>query len=211
MVLAVSVGSFNDGAQDVSTAGEEFFDSFSEGTQAGSFDSFNEGTEEDMDFDEFISMSMDFDESTSMSMPSGDVIDCSTLGEVWETDHTSIEGSDLFLIKEDCDRGVIKTADKVAKAIDAFEVPGTPSIDEQFNAVADKICGNALNETDEDFEDVQAACRIHRRSDENVVDALAQLVAMQSPEHGMLIFDYCLLRMLLSSDKKMCEHISAFN
>ena len=49
--------------------------------------------------------------------------------------------------------------------------------------MADKICTHALNETDsEDFEEIQDACEENPRDNEKVVDALARLVAEQTPQ-----------------------------
>ena len=145
-------------------------------TRGGENGVLSEDLQEDMDYDESISM--------SMSMPNYDTtFDCSALQHLWNTDPTSIEGSDLFLIKEDCDRGLISTAAEVAEAMEAFEGPYQPSIDEQFTTMADKICTHALNETDsEDFEEIQDACEENPRDNEKVVDALARLVAEQTPQ-----------------------------
>ena len=146
----------------------------------------NEGLlEEDMD-SYFMSMSL----SMSASMPFTDGPDCAALQQM---DPRSISGSDLMIIRDYCDEGLLSTADEVAEAIDAFELPGNPSIDEQFAAMANETCGHASNETHQDFAEVQAACAEDPRDDEAVIDALTRLSARYSPEHGMLCYSlFCL-------------------
>eukprot|EP00956_Cyclotella_meneghiniana_P012460 scaffold17714_cov39-Cyclotella_meneghiniana.AAC.2 len=140
---------------------------------------------ENMSFDEIMSMSMptpfmppeeDDDED---SLP----LDCSALQQVWDTDPESIKGSDLLLIKEACDQGVLSTEEEVAAAIDAFEGPN-PSLDDQFTIMADDICMHALNETDSIFNEIQNACEEDPRDDEDIIDAYARLASEQLPKEG---------------------------
>lgn len=134
-------------------------------------------TEEEESFSMSMSMSM------SMSVTEGP--DCAALQQM---DPSSIEGSDLMLIKEYCDEGLFSTADEVAEAIDAFEMPGNPTVDEQFAALADEICDRAFNETDEDFAEVQTACSEDPRDDDAVIDAIARLSARHNTEQeGMFL------------------------
>ena len=141
---------------------------------------------------------MSFDEIMSMSMPTPFMppeedddedslpLDCSALQQVWDTDPESIKGSDLLLIKEACDQGVLSTEEEVAEAIDAFEGPN-PSLDDQFTIMADDICMHALNETDSIFNEIQDACEEDPRDDEDVIDAYARLASEQLPKEGLFI------------------------
>lgn len=137
-----------------------------------------EALAEDEDMESF-SMSM----SMSMSVPSTDGPDCDALQQMWNEDPASIEASDLGIIKQYCDEGLLSTANEVAEAIDAFELPGNPSIDDQVAAMAHEICNQTFYETNEDFAEVQAACAVDPRDDEEVVDALARLSAKYSPKN----------------------------
>ena len=141
-----------------------------------------EARPEDIDI-EFFSMSMLMPDM-SMSMSYTDGPDCAALQQMWNADPKDIEGSDLMLIKQDCDKGLLSTADEVAQAIEAFESPFNPTVDEQLALEAEEICASALDATDEDLEEIQAACKEDFRDDENVVDALVRLVAKHSQEEG---------------------------
>ena len=141
---------------------------------------------EDEDMESF-SMSMSMSDM-SMSMSYTDGPDCAALQQMWNEDPTSIEGSDLMLIKQYCDGGLLSTASEVAQAIAAFELPGNPSLDEQFGAMAHEICNQTFDMTNEDFAEVQAACAVDPRDDEEVIDALARLSAKYSPEHKQGVF-----------------------
>ena len=133
-------------------------------------------------------MDMLFSMSMSMSMSNNDGLDCLALQQMWTKDPRSIEGSDLMLIKEYCDKGHISTASEVAEAMNSFETPGNPSIDEQFATMARDICAHASNETNADFAEIQAACTQDPRDDDSVVDAVARLSARKSPEEeGRLV------------------------
>ena len=136
----------------------------------------------------------DFSMSMSMSMPvtTPDVryntdIDCFTLQEMWNTDPKSIEGSDLMIIKDYCDQGLLSTAAEVAEAIEAFEGPFNPTIDEQLAIMADQICANAPLETDEEYGEIRNACEEDSRDDEKVVDALARFSVQHFPEEGTVV------------------------
>ncbi len=124
------------------------------------------------------------DMSMPMSVPDNASLDCSALQRMWDNDHRSIAGSDLQLILEECDRGFISTADEVAEAIEAFEGPGNPSIDEQLAIMADETCENNLTHTDQDFDEVRAACEEDPHDNEQVLDALARLSARHTPDQG---------------------------
>ena len=134
---------------------------------------------EDMELLELMSMSMLM--PTSMSMSNDDGPDCSALQQIWNNDPKSIEGSDIMVIEKHCEEGLLSTAQEVAQAIQEFELPGNPSIDEQFAVMADKVCDNAPLKT-EDYEEVRAACDEDPRDNEKVVDALIRLAAKLSHE-----------------------------
>ena len=136
---------------------------------------------EDMDL--MSSMSM------SMSMPYerfDDGLDCSALQQRWKTDPRSIEGSDLMLVKQYCDEGLISTAAEVSEVIEAFEGPDNPTVDEQLALLADQACEDSSNVNDEDLDEVHAACGEDPRDNEKVVDVLARLANKGSPEAGNL-------------------------
>ena len=126
----------------------------------------------------------------SMSMPADDGFDCFALQQMWNDDPKSIEGSDLMLIKQHCDEGIISTAEEVAQAIEDFESPFNPTVDEQLAIMAQDICANVPNANDEDLEEVQAACKEDPRDDEKVVDALARFKSKYSPDEGAFILFY---------------------
>ena len=99
-----------------------------------------------------------------------------------------------MLIKQHCDEGMISTADEVAETIEAFESPFNPTVDEQLALMADEICIKALNATatDEDLEEIQAACKEDPRDDEKVVDSMNRVAAKHAPVEGtfVLLPDY---------------------
>lgn len=148
--------------------------------------------EEEREAPDDFSMSMPM----SMSMPdeqyySGydSALDCSVLQQMWQTDPKSIEGSDLMIIKKYCDEGLLSTAAEVAKAIQAFEGPSNPTVDEQLALLADQVCHDSSNVTSEDLNEVHVACEEDPRDDEKVIDAIARLASKGSPEAGNLRHD----------------------
>ena len=132
------------------------------------------------------------DFSMSMSMPDeqyygyDDALDCSVLQQMWQTDPKSINGSDLMLIKQYCDEGLLSTAAEVAETIQAFEGPSNPTVDEQLALLADQVCDDSSNVIDEELDEVHAACEEDPRDDEKVIDAVARLASKGSPEAGNL-------------------------
>lgn len=133
---------------------------------------------------EHLMMSMSISMSMSFSMSNDDALDCSALQQMWEDDPRSIQGSELMIIKEECDQGLLSTADEVAEAIEIIEAPINPSIDEQFAQMAQDICTNVANVTDPEVDEIQAACKEDPRDDDKVIDAATKLKVKRSIDEG---------------------------
>lgn len=93
-----------------------------------------------------------------------------------------------MIVKEECDQGIISSADEVAATIGAIEEPNG-SMEDQFAQFAENICINALNTTDPKVDEIKEACEAVTRNDEVVVDAFYRLSVAEDPQDdGML---YC--------------------
>ena len=112
--------------------------------------------------------------------------DCSALQELSETAPGILQGSDLAIIKEKCDQGLISTSDEVAEALEEYEGPN-PNLDDQITIMAADICEKASIMDDQFLKEIKDACAADPRDDEHVVDAATKLQAQQSPTEGDII------------------------
>jgi len=114
---------------------------------------------------------------------SSESLDCPALQELSKSAPTILEGSDLAIIKDKCDQGIISTADQVAKAVDDYEGPN-PSLDDQIAIMAAEICDKVSTLDDQVTTEIKEACGENPRDDESVVDVAAKLQAQNSPTEG---------------------------
>ena len=112
--------------------------------------------------------------------------DCLALQELSETAPGILQGSDLAIIKEKCDQGIISTSDEVVKAVAEYEGPN-PSLDDQITIMATDICEEASTMDDQSLNEIKEACAENPRDDEHVVDVAAKLQAQQSPTEGDIV------------------------
>ena len=124
--------------------------------------------------------------TTGPAVPKGfssESFDCSALQELSETAPAILQGSDLAIIKEKCDQGLIFTADEVAEAVEEYEGPN-PNLDNQITIMATDICEKASTMDDQFLKGIKEACAADPRDDEHVVDVATKLQAQHSPTEG---------------------------
>jgi len=88
---------------------------------------------------------------------SSENFDCLTLQELSETTPELLQGSDLAIIKEKCDQGLIFTSDEVAEAVEEYEGPN-PNLDNQITIMATDICEKASTMDDQFLKGIKEAC-----------------------------------------------------
>ena len=114
-------------------------------------------------------------------------IDCLALQELLETFAGIPQGSDLAIIKEKYDQGIISTSDKVAEAVEEFQGPN-PNLDSQITIMATDICEKLSTMGYQALNEIKEACVADPRDDQHVVDVAAKLQAQQSPTKGRWYF-----------------------
>ena len=117
--------------------------------------------------------------------------DCSTLQQLSENSPATLEGSDLARIKDDCDEGIISTAEEVARAIEEYEAPN-PSMDDQIDITATGICENAPTLMDDQvMKEIKEACEEDPRKNEHIVDLAGRLQAPGTSAQGDVVGVSC--------------------
>ena len=111
------------------------------------------------------------------------------LQELLETSTGILQGSDLAIIKEKCDQGIISTSEEVAGAVEELEGP-KHNLDSHNTIIATDICEKASTMDDQSLNEIKEACVADPRDDDHVVDVAAKLQVQQSSTEGDI---FCVL------------------
>jgi len=105
--------------------------------------------------------------------------DCSTIEQIWSTDHTAIEGTTLMTLKEQCEKGTISTPEELAALFEDLEGSQNPGLEDQIAILANDICASVSSNLSNIPDDVKVACLENPRNDDSVVDIAANFQDQQ--------------------------------
>jgi len=129
------------------------------------------------------------DDASLANITSVGGFDCLELQETSATAPQILEGSFLKTVKEECDAGIISTAEDVAKELERLEGPNS-NLDDQLEILANDLCKKYSTTDDKDLENIREACAEVPRNNEHVVDVAANL-SEQSDGDTIELPDIC--------------------